>query len=135
MLSKEELLKPRIKILADWPGVAGIVKVGDVICVDDEFEDDLFWIGGEPYLMDKIRDYPHLFREMPWHEERRIEDLPEYVKCIKTPDQVHVAEAIYRVEWNTVWGYDSETLSPVVLSTNCYEPSTREEYEQYQQSK
>jgi len=79
-MSNEELLKTRIKVLADWPGVAGIVIPNTIVNVDDEFTEDMFWIGGEPFLIDKIRDYPYLFKELEWWENREINELPDYVK-------------------------------------------------------
>ena len=79
-MTVEQLLIPRIKIINDWPGVAGIVIPDTIITAVD----DLFLIGGEPFLIDKIRDYPYLFKEIHWSEEREEKDMPEWVKIIAT---------------------------------------------------
>jgi hypothetical protein len=33
-----------------------------------------------------VRKYPHIFREVPWWEDRKPEDLPEYVLSKTTGD-------------------------------------------------
>jgi len=74
-----DLLTPRIKIINDWPGVAGKAIPGTIIVADEE-DSDMFWIDGEPFLIDKIRDYPYLFKELPWWSDRDVKDMPEFVK-------------------------------------------------------
>lgn len=82
-LSKEILLRPRYKVIADWPGVAGKVCVGDIFDPDPE-DEGMFWINGEPFQEDKLKDYPHLFQKMEWHEDRAEGELPQYVKNKET---------------------------------------------------
>lgn len=79
-MKAEDLLKPRYKVIADWPGVAGKVKPGQILSLDDEFIPDLYWCGGEDFTEDKLKDYPHLFKKLFWWEERAVEDLPKYLK-------------------------------------------------------
>jgi hypothetical protein len=74
-MTTEELLKPRYKVIADWPGVAGKVIVGDVLVLDDMDNANVFWCGGEAFQEDKLLDYPYLFKKLEWWEGRTIDDL------------------------------------------------------------
>jgi len=129
MKTVEELLKPRIKIINDWPGVAGIVVPGTIINVDDEFTDDMFWIGEEPFLIDKIRDYPYLFKELKWHEDRELSDMPKYIKIIDE-------NVIAKVETHSIGigftfketnDFTNDYMRRKVYSTNTI-PSTEDEF-------
>jgi hypothetical protein len=75
--------------------------------------------------------YPLIFKELQWWENRKVEDMPEYVKCVKSPDNLHRKNEIYYVI-----SYASNTecrskLGTIILNTNCYLPATEEEYNQY----
>jgi len=63
-MSKEELLRPRFKVIAGWWDMKPY-KVGDII--ESGQHDDLF------------SPYPHLFKRLEWWEERTNDELPEYV--------------------------------------------------------
>lgn len=77
-MNKEQLLKPRWKVIADFPD--SDYKVGSIedrdwckyVNSEDE-TDGIVW---------KISDFPHLFKELNWWEERKIEDLPNYIKIV-----------------------------------------------------
>lgn len=71
-MTKKELLKPRYKVIADYPD--GIWEVGDII--HDGFKG---WQGIAP-------DYPHLFKPLQWWEERELKDMPEYLTYQFMPD-------------------------------------------------
>ncbi len=79
-MTVDELLKTRYRVKADWPGVAGIVIPGQILTQDDEYIDDLYWVGGEPFTEGKLKDYPHLFKKLEWYEDRTPDEMPEYVK-------------------------------------------------------
>lgn len=73
-MSNEELLRPRYKVIADYPN--NIHKIGSII------ENK----AGEPF--DKIKFYqcakhPHIFKRLEWYEDRKPEDMPEYLKEIE----------------------------------------------------
>lgn len=65
----QELLRPRYKVIALFPGSKRMV--GDIV----EFQDLPGWPTKEYY-----EDFPHLFRKLEWYQERRIEDMPYYLK-------------------------------------------------------
>lgn len=85
-MTKEQLLKPRWKVIADFPD--SDFKVGSI--------EDRNWckyVNGEDAtdgIAWNISDFPHLFKELEWWEERAIEDLPDYVKYQKK---------IYKAYW------------------------------------
>jgi hypothetical protein len=128
-MSNNELLKPRIKIINDWPGVAGIVIPNTIINVDDEFTDDMFWIGGEPFLIDKIRDYPYLFKELEWWEDRYEKDMPKYlVRKHTTQKDVfkalkHNINATHGLGFTAENGHDKSYVN--------WLPATQEQYKAY----
>ena len=77
MLSKEELLKPRYKVIASWPNSdlpvdLVVTQIGNGKWSDGkdyEFAESELW----------FKRYPHLFRKLHWSEDRSVEDMPEYV--------------------------------------------------------
>lgn len=73
----EELLKPRYKVIADYPYAA--YKVGDIIntyesamaiALNCEKEDCKIC----------LKDYPQLFKKLEWFERRQAPELPDYLK-------------------------------------------------------
>lgn len=70
-MSVEELLKPRYKVIADYPSLGSAAKFGSII------EGEYVLDRGEWYPMEK---YPHIFKSLQWWEEREEKYMPEYVK-------------------------------------------------------
>lgn len=70
----EDLLKPRWKVIADYP--KSLYHVGDILNAGWRSEDLIYCDHDGP----RWRDYPHLFRKLEWWEDRKPEDMPEYVK-------------------------------------------------------
>jgi hypothetical protein len=70
----QELLKPRYKVIADYP--ASEYPVGYII------ESETFSIGDVDH---NCYNYPHLFKRLEWWKNRTIEELEsvKYVKVIK----------------------------------------------------
>lgn len=67
----EDLLKPRVKIIAPWPGMEeDDYKVGQIVTGDSELN----------LNTEMIEKHPHLFKLLEWWEERKPEEMPEYVK-------------------------------------------------------
>lgn len=83
-MNKEELLKPRYKLISDFPGNWN--KVGDVL------EADTLYMDGETFTMG---DYPAIFDRLEWWEERKKEELPQYVL---------LGDIVWNIsEWSTNW--------------------------------
>lgn len=71
-MKPESLLKPRWKVVANYPESAFFV--GQVIMAPNFAEDftSKFWA--------KDKDnFPHLFKKLEWWEERKVGDMPEYI--------------------------------------------------------
>lgn len=129
MLTVEELMKPRYKVIADYPG--NFLSVGTIIVTHDIWQD--FTIELWCQSNDK---YPHLFKKLQWWEERAVEDMPEYVKCVRTPDQIIQRGEVLKMHWESAT--DGKIIDRewwVFPYTNFYIPAAAAEYEQYQQSK
>lgn len=126
-----DLMQRRIKLVAPYPHYPFDGKIlfvdnkGELYHEEEGYPRSIYKI-----MESEIKGCP-CFEELSWYEERSLEEMPEYVKCIKTPDQIHFPNEIYKVKWGTVWGSDEKGI-PIVLSTNCYVPATLEEYNQYQ---
>lgn len=74
-MSIEDLLLPRYKVIADYPG--SDYHVGEIL------DRDWGWVGNDDIgFKHRISGYPHLFRKLQWYEERKIEDMPQYVKLV-----------------------------------------------------
>lgn len=134
-MTTEELLKPRWKVIADYP--KSTFNIEDILINNSE-QDEREYIswehdGKDVYYPD---DYPTIFKRLNWWEERDIEDLPKYIKKIDT-------EAVYKVLWNRykyppkcvgIWFnregidvcFDGQDQDFSLL--NIYKPATEQEY-------
>lgn len=84
-MTKEELLKPRYIVIADYPNYTGTKYAhnkGDIIVFDDD-NNVVLWKenGNDGTLCEHSHfiDYPCIFRALKWWEERKPEDMPEYL--------------------------------------------------------
>lgn len=102
-------MTPRYKQIADYPG--SDYEVGEIIVGTSE--GFIKW-----FEKARLNKYPHLFRRLEWWEERKFEELPQYIRHIKNG-------GIYQVRSNgTQWDAFLLVLRECV-------PATLEEYEQY----
>jgi hypothetical protein len=63
----EELLKPRYKVIADYP--ESPFKIGRIY----DYGEALPGPG-----LSSFEPYPHLFRKLEWWEDRKPEEIPKY---------------------------------------------------------
>lgn len=81
-MTKEELLKPRFKCIADFPGnewfeVGEVYEVGfNGVILKDEIRK---W-DKDNYIITQPEKYPAIFLKLNWWEERKLEDIPKYIK-------------------------------------------------------
>lgn len=108
-MTTEELLRPRYKVIADWPG--NRMPVGVILMSTTH---DCFIWDGLIYHKSMLEHHPHLFKKLEWWEERKPEDMPEYYK---------IDGAIYK--WGREHGLDCCIARGRVL------PSTESEYNTY----
>lgn len=111
----ENLLKPRYKVIADYPN--SIYSIGEIIECDAEEDCTL-------------HKWPAIFKKLEWWEDRKPENMPEYVRCVKTPDQIIALGECFKVLWSELGG-KAENGPWIFPYTNCYEPATQTEYESY----
>lgn len=76
----KDLMKPRYKVIAGWPGNDGSFNVGSTLF--DWHNKFRFSVAEySDYLpLGTLQKFPHLFKPLSWWEERKAEDMPEYVK-------------------------------------------------------
>lgn len=136
MLTTEELLIPRWKVIAGWPGIENHnCKVGDIIADDGRTaaknQDDI------PQFIVKWNDYPNLFQPLQWWEGREPEDMPEYTKMVYNGG-IKFVQKVERWEGFNCAGQPLYRYLNRVgqLSTFCVdelEPATEQEYLTYKQ--
>lgn len=78
----EQLMRPRYKLIADYPGCS--FEVGTILEPNDEGElysksAGYSWTVSRIMLKD-VKKFKHLIRPLEWYEERTPEEMPEYVK-------------------------------------------------------
>lgn len=114
----KKLLRPRYKVIDSYPSMKGEgLEVGSIITCknyDNDFSEKL-WC--------EMNDtYPHLFKKLEWWEERKIEELPEYIKYWDTSFYFPIDRVCKREDapFNDDW-----------TSSN-FQPATKEEYDIYE---
>lgn len=141
-LPKETLLRPRYKVIADYPKnnfAIGVILTYDV---------DSYWLtlDGKPYrnkdwnmcvasayYMDeelKIQKYPHIFEPLVWYMDRSLKDLPKYIKCINDKGEEYEETVIEKLNG---WELDGDYTRPkgwglTVFPEAYSQPATLEEY-------
>lgn len=106
-MSNKELMKPRYKVIAQYPYSS--FPNGEII------QDIL-----NPMFLDM---YPHLFQRLEWWEDRKPEDMPKYVKWIHNESKVRKVDS-YLGEKGVVKFEGFDTYN----KTRNYLPATEEEY-------
>lgn len=76
----QELLKPRIKVIAPWPGME--CKIADIIILpSNDWKYNKYEYCDEKYFS----GWPNLFKLLEWWEERKPEDFPAHIKIRNHP--------------------------------------------------
>jgi hypothetical protein len=134
-MTVEELLKPRVKIIAPWPICSKHTKPEDVPKVGQIFylEADGS-ISNDSIVVKRVYDYPHLFKKLNWWEDRSPEEMPEYVKVYrghgKEPYWHHIHVDGVDTKWTFFQGKPLCVTykSGGVNSIEMLEPSTETDY-------
>lgn len=130
----QEFMKPRYKVIADYPGSifdTGAILVQNMDTVGEVFMDsrdqvdpdwrfrDSNWI--DPNIIPK---YPHLFKKMNWWEDRKPEDMPDYIVNIEFG-------SVYKIEYQSkVTPSDVFTNKAWASLYDC-QPATLADYESF----
>ena len=120
MIFTKYLMEPRVKLIAGWPGCQW--NIGTV------FPEN--FIGKDK---DQVDLYLHLFKRLEWWEERKPEDMPQYLRMIKgseyfKPGVYHVKEYMAINGWQDVHSGFLSDDNNSLGSTGWFSPATREEY-------
>lgn len=84
-MNKDELLRPRYKVMADFP-FNEIFNVGSILSFFKTTKDgkDEYWyhhdVKHNNFQSTWFDGFPHLFKPLQWWEDRDINDMPEYLK-------------------------------------------------------
>lgn len=121
-MSNEDLLKPRYKVIADYPGNNN--NVGDIITIETAKTKE-----AEQLVCGWYDKYKANFKRLEWWEDRKIEEMPEFVKA--------GIELFKIIEWKSCSG-DAIYFDEVGQNQCCIMfymkgtlPATATEYEQY----
>lgn len=143
-MSIEDLLKPRYKVIADYPDSECFV--GTIIEQSgDRYRDELGFLLQQT---NKPEHYPVIFKELGWWEMRKVEDMPEYVKqtgmvngadepvpdiCLKVKKHFNAGNGEWRDDSIHIFCADSyiSTLKNCSYSYSVWLPATKEDYETY----
>lgn len=130
-MSTENLLLPRYKVIATWPGMhAEPFHLGQIISLQPYEDEDykgfihipIKHIPGSFMREGFFSGYPHLFKKLEWWEERAIDDMPEYLSC---PSR----KMFFKVEsWHKSYFIIDGRQK---MQYRNYIPATLAEYEQY----
>jgi hypothetical protein len=89
-MSREELMKPRYKVIADYP-FNKYHAVGKIIIVESEIVARNE--NGYRVVECEWEKYPAIFKPLEWWEHREEKDMPEYVKLLNQQDKIEVHKA------------------------------------------
>jgi hypothetical protein len=126
-----DLLKPRYKVIADYPGNEW--KVGDIL------DRDWGWDGDdEEGFKHHVSDYPHLFKKLEWYEERKLDEMPGHLGCLSPVFKWSKGEIIKVDKWIECFGPTLRFYSPdtdkITHHPFSFTPVTAAEYEAYLQT-
>jgi len=117
MLTKDELLKPRYKVIADYPG--STYFIGDII-------------RGAHLIQDEYNKYPHLFKPLAWYEGIKKKDMPEYLRT-KLGGVIKVTYgSTGRRRFEAGYGINEDGMT---IEYTKMLPATEEEYLAYKKAK
>src|SRR5438477_4551077 len=120
-MNKEELMRPRYKVIADYP--LSSLSLGSTIVPRDPMSACV--VQGGAWFID-LNKYPHLFKKIEWWEERKPEEMPEYVRV----NSGIVCKVITYSQENGRYWLKEFKDSPVWVEQ--VTPATLEEYEAQQ---
>lgn len=135
-MTTEELLKPRYKLIKDYPDC--IAPVGSIL--QDDVESCIITTPTgsvsiqSSYLFRNKDKYPHLFQKLEWWEDRKEDELPGYVKLRKESLEKFLPWThtkvfkVYKWRGGIFWDEPDNEYSTVDNREFDFEPATEEEY-------
>lgn len=144
-MTPDELLKPRYKVIADYPNSR--FKIGDILfkyiypsseSIYTYVTNPEIPLKGTSLSPEYVEKMNHLFKPLQWWEDRKAEDMPGYVKdergVFKVKEwHLHLASNVTVYIDSTIHaGYVDCTECPLYSDP---EPATEAEYITYINSK
>lgn len=132
-----ELLKPRVRCKGTgkfhFPGSG--FEAGEILDVAQDGARLVSIKTGTSVDWLKYKNYPHLFEEIPWWEDREVSEMPEYVKnshgVIKIDKHFKMLSLTGKEEYEQwshfIYGDNSSNYT-------FYQPATKSEYDSYLKS-
>lgn len=123
-----DLMAPRWKVIINYPD--SNIEVGDI------FTGDEFYTGPRQ-TRHYFEDYPELFQSMAWHEDRKIDEMPQYLKCYsgdKVDFVLKVEKYMTREGNGAFWAFEylwKKEPDIKRMSLSDWFPATPEEYTDY----
>ena len=124
----DKLMMPRIKVIAPMPLMTN--KVGSFLYyLEGSFGIKTIMNDQHYYPLEYFKIWPHIFKICDWWEERTIDEMPEYVKDIRTG---HFYKVLQPYHNSRIWHSDFE-MEMIYLQryASNYLPATKEEYDQF----
>lgn len=116
--SIEQLLQPRYKVIADYPG--NVQPIGHIHqCIGDP-ESIRYWV-------EQKEKYPQVFQRLEWWEHRTDSELPRYMKGADYPDTVFMLLATRKDTPGKVLVRDGENHEGWEFLKNLF-PATEQEF-------
>lgn len=112
-MTKEQLMQPRWKCIADYP--QSIWKVGEILTDFPEL-----------WAKANLEPFPNIFVRLQWWEDRQESEMPEYVKYCGTI--LKVKKWTKNIEGEPSFTWEGEKMGLYAYSTL---PATEEEYKQF----
>lgn len=137
-LSKDELLRPRFKVIAKWPSMRDF-ELNQIITLNEDFSPQYkMWSiedcqGKRTYITKFFEDYPHLFERLDWWHERSDEQMPKYLRFIANKSKVVELVKLYNRDMVDIRHHDGKIID--CLDMELFLPATEEEYNAYNSQK
>lgn len=80
-LTPQQLLIPRYEVIAPWPDMSPLVKVGHIFTPIKKGS-NYYQSEQNAALISLPNECPANLRPLPWYHGRKIEEMPEYVKVV-----------------------------------------------------
>lgn len=134
-MDKEELLKPRFKVINHWPNMKDFHRAQIIECSQVWNPGYFMYViedcqGKREYLEDFFLQYPHLFEHLDWWHERSDDQLPQYLKFIANKKKVVKLVKLYNRDMVDI---DDNGKTTDCLDMELFLPATEEEYIAYSQ--
>lgn len=131
-LSKEQLLMIRYKVSEEgYPDM--IFQPGQIIVLNkvDSEANQPYWLSPKRnhWYQPFFDRFPSIFQKLEWHQDRKVEEMPEYVKVICYPGH---GKVIRTANWEfcVFWVCEEFNVKHSYMQDEIT-PASPEEYRQY----